>query len=78
MQKLFYKKLNSTKLKKTPGWIGLIEEAKLSGYSGPFSWCEPEYVHLWIATQATKGSEELQVKIASSAAICHMGSVLMD
>ena len=78
MQKLFYKKLNSTKLKKTPGWIGLIEEAKLTGYSGPFSWCEPEYVHLWMATQGSKGFEELQVKIAFSEAISHMGSVLIE
>ena len=38
----------------------------------------PEYVHLWIATQGSKGFEVLQVKIASSAAIGHMGSVLMD
>ena len=30
---------------------------------------ELEYVHLWMATQGTKGSEELQVKIASSATI---------
>ena len=28
-------------------------------------------VHLWMATQGTKGSEELRVKIASSAAIAN-------
>ena len=38
----------------------------------------PEYVHLWIATQEQRDLKLLQVKIASSAAICHMGSVLMD
>ena len=74
MQKLYYKKLNSTKLKKTPGWIGLIEEAKLSGYSGPFSWCEPEYVHLWMATQGI----EIRGHSVFSAATSHMGSVLME
>ena len=41
---------NSTKLMNYLGGIGLSMEAKLSGYSGPFSWCEPEYVHLWMTT----------------------------
>ena len=39
---------------------------------------EPEYVHLWMATQGQRDLKLLQVKIASSAAIRHMGSVLMD
>ncbi len=38
----------------------------------------PEGYSLVDGHPGTKGSEELQVKIASSAAICHMGSVLMD
>ena len=38
----------------------------------------PEELHLWMATQEQRDLKLLQVKIASSAAICHMGSVLMD
>ena len=68
MQMLFCENLNSTKLRKN-----LLGELVL--YGGEVKWLlrpmsmVPEYVHLWIATQGTKGSKELRVKIASSAAI---------
>jgi hypothetical protein len=48
----------------TPGWIGLLMEAMLSGYPGLHTWlsnqdlcsCLRLGVHLWTATQATISS----------------------
>ena len=73
---MFYEKLNSTKLK----WNTWVELVLIRGC---LSWVLfpgvlPEGYSLVDGHPGTKGSEELQVKIASSAAIGHMGSVLIE
>ena len=70
MQKCFIEKLNSTKLIEHlggfgPDWLLRVE-------------CCPEGYSLVDCHPGTKGPKFSPVKIASSAAIGHMGSVLMD
>ena len=48
------------------------------GYVEWFPGGLPVELHLWTATQEQRDQSFLQVKIASSAAIGHMGSVLIE
>jgi len=78
MQKLFYKRLNSTKLKKLLGGLVLLWWFMVEWLLRAISMVLPEIGSLVDCHPGTKGFEVLQVKFASRAAICHMGSVLMD
>ena len=76
MQKCFIKKLNSTKLKWNT-WVELVLiRGCLSWVLSPGVFLRD--IHLRMATQEQRDQSFLQVKIASSVAIGHMGSVLIN